>query len=99
MKIQQVAEELGVRHVLDGSVQKTDNRVRISVRLIDAITGRHLWAESYDREPEKKLTGLPEGAAPDLPPLAIRLQLKKRARHKADAAGPEPDADSGTDGK
>ena len=52
MKIQQVAEELAVRYVLEGSVQKTDNRVRITSQLIDAITGRHLWAERYDRELE-----------------------------------------------
>ena len=49
VKIQQVAEELGVRYVLEGSVQKTENRVRITAQLIDAITGRHLWAERYDR--------------------------------------------------
>jgi adenylate cyclase len=52
VKIQQVAEELAVRYVLEGSVQKTDNRVRITSQLIDAITGRHLWAERYDRELE-----------------------------------------------
>jgi adenylate cyclase len=50
VKIQQVAEELGVRYVLEGSVQKTENRVRITAQLIDAITGMHLWAERYDRE-------------------------------------------------
>jgi adenylate cyclase len=49
VKIQKVAEELGVRYVLEGSVQKTENRVRITAQLIDAITGRHLWAERYDR--------------------------------------------------
>jgi adenylate cyclase len=50
VKIQQVAEELGVRYVLEGSVQKTENRVRITAQLIDAIKGYHLWAERYDRE-------------------------------------------------
>ena len=49
-KVQQVAEELGVRYVLEGSVQKAGNRIRINAQLIDAITGTHLWAESYDRE-------------------------------------------------
>jgi adenylate cyclase len=49
VKVQQVAEELGVRYVLEGSVQKTENRIRINAQLIDAITGRHLWAERYDR--------------------------------------------------
>jgi len=49
VKVQQVAEELGVRYILEGSVQKIENRVRITTQLIDAITGRHLWAERYDR--------------------------------------------------
>ncbi len=49
VKVQQVAEELGVRFVLEGSVQKAAERVRITVQLVDAITGRHIWAEQYDR--------------------------------------------------
>ncbi len=49
VKIQQIAEELAVRYVLEGSVQRSDDRVRITVQLIDAITGHHLWAENYDR--------------------------------------------------
>ena len=50
VKVQQVAEELGVRYVLEGSVQRSDDRVRITVQLIDATTGYHLWAENYDRK-------------------------------------------------
>ena len=50
VKIKQVAEELGVRYVLEGSVQKTEDRVRISVQLIDAVAGKHLWTERYDRD-------------------------------------------------
>jgi len=49
VKVQKVAEELGVRYVLEGSVQKSEDRVRILVQLIDALTGRHLWSERYDR--------------------------------------------------
>ena len=49
-KIKQVAEELGVRYVVEGSVRKSDDKVRINTQLIDAITGRHLWAERYDRD-------------------------------------------------
>ena len=49
VKVQQVAQELGVRYVLEGSVQKSGDRVRINAQLIDAQTGHHLWAESYDR--------------------------------------------------
>ena len=47
-KIKQVAEELGVRYVLEGSVRKADKQIRINAQLIDAVTGRHLWADRYD---------------------------------------------------
>jgi adenylate cyclase len=50
VKVQQVAEELGVRYVLEGSVQKSADRVRITAQLIDALSGHHLWSEKYDRE-------------------------------------------------
>ncbi|NIS72004.1 MAG: hypothetical protein GTO12_24670, partial [Proteobacteria bacterium] len=50
VKVQQVAEELGVRYVLEGSVQKAGNRIRITAQLINATTGNQIWAESYDRE-------------------------------------------------
>ena len=50
VKVQKVAEEMGVRYVLEGSVQRSEGRVRILVQLIDAIKGIHLWAERYDRD-------------------------------------------------
>ena len=50
VNIQKVAEELGVRYVLEGSVQRSKDRVRILVQLIDAIKGIHLWSERYDRD-------------------------------------------------
>jgi TolB-like protein/Flp pilus assembly protein TadD len=52
VKVQKVAEDLGVRYVLEGSVQKSADRVRITAQLIDAITGRHKWSERYDRDLE-----------------------------------------------
>jgi len=48
VKLQQVADELNVRYVLEGSVQKAGDRVRIRAQLIDGATDHHLWAESYD---------------------------------------------------
>jgi TolB-like protein/Tfp pilus assembly protein PilF len=48
--IRQIANELGVRYVVEGSVRKAGGRVRITAQLNDAITGGHLWAEHYDRE-------------------------------------------------
>jgi adenylate cyclase len=50
VKVQKVSEELGVRYVLEGSVQKSGDRVRVSAQLIDAIKGYHLWSERYDRK-------------------------------------------------
>jgi adenylate cyclase len=50
VKVKQVSEELGVRYVLEGSVQKEGDRLRINVQLIDALKGHHLWAEKYDRD-------------------------------------------------
>lgn len=46
----QIAEELGVRYIVEGSVRRAGDRVRISVQLIDARSDQHLWAESYDRD-------------------------------------------------
>jgi adenylate cyclase len=48
--VTQVARELGVRYVLEGSVRTAGNRVRVTAQLIDATTGHHIWAERYDRE-------------------------------------------------
>lgn len=50
VKIQQVAEELGVRYVLEGSVQKAGDKLRITAQLIDAIKGYHVWSERYDQD-------------------------------------------------
>jgi adenylate cyclase len=49
VKVQDVGREMGVRYVLEGSVQKADQRVRINAQLIEATTGYHLWSEQYDR--------------------------------------------------
>ncbi|MEH6360680.1 MAG: tetratricopeptide repeat protein [Amylibacter sp.] len=46
--VKQVAEELGVRYVLEGSVRKSGNRIRVTAQLIDGITGGHVWSERYD---------------------------------------------------
>ena len=50
VKVQQVSEELGVRYVVEGSVRRAEDRVRITAQLIDALTGHHVWAEKYDRD-------------------------------------------------
>ena len=48
--MKQVGRELGVRYVLEGSVRKSADRVRITTQLIDSVTGAHVWAERYDRK-------------------------------------------------
>ncbi len=50
VKVQQVAEDLGVRYVLEGSFRTSGERVRVTAQLIDALSGNHLWAERYDRD-------------------------------------------------
>src|SRR5260221_2655050 len=49
VKVQDVGRDMGVRYVLEGSVQKADQQVRITVQLIEVTTGYHLWSEQYDR--------------------------------------------------
>jgi adenylate cyclase len=50
VKVNQVAEELGVRYILEGSIRKAGDAMRITAQLIDALSGHHLWAERYDRD-------------------------------------------------
>jgi adenylate cyclase len=48
--IRQVGKELGVRYVLEGSMRKAANRIRVTAQFVDSLTGNHLWAERYDRD-------------------------------------------------
>ena len=50
VQLQQAAAELGVRYILEGSVRKAGNRVRVTAQLIDGATGGHVWADRYDRD-------------------------------------------------
>jgi adenylate cyclase len=50
VEIRQVGRELGVRYVLEGSLRKSGNRIRVTAQLVEAETGNHLWAERYDRD-------------------------------------------------
>src|ERR1700736_580741 len=52
VKVQEVAREFGVDYVVEGSVRKAGDRVRVTVQLIDGATDRHVWAERYDRKLE-----------------------------------------------
>jgi adenylate cyclase len=78
--VKQVSEDLGVRYILEGSVQKSGDRVRITAQLIDAITGRHLWAERYDRNIEDIFALQDELTIKILEELAIKLTAGEKAR-------------------
>jgi serine/threonine protein kinase len=49
-KLRDIGQQLGVAHVVEGSVQRADNRVRVNAQLVDTRTDRHLWAQTYDRD-------------------------------------------------
>src|SRR5206468_6272591 len=48
--LRQIAQQLGVAHILEGSVQKSNDQVRVNVQLINALTDAHLWGDTYDRK-------------------------------------------------
>ena len=79
VKVQQVAEELGVRYVLEGSVRKAVERVRITAQLSDAMTGYHLWAECYERDLKDIFALQDEITVKILTALKVRLTEGERA--------------------
>ena len=83
VKVQQVAEDLGVRYVLEGSIQKAEKKIRIRVQLIDAVSGHHMWAESYDRNPEDVFAIQDEIAGK----IITSLQVNLTSREYASAVG------------
>jgi adenylate cyclase len=80
VKVQQVSEELGVRYVLEGSVQKSGDRVRITAQLIDAIEGNHLWSETYDRNLKDIFAVQDDIAQKILTALQVELTHGEQAR-------------------
>lgn len=80
VKVQQVAEALGVRYVLKGSVQKSENRLRVSAQLIDAVTGDHLWTSRHDGGVEKIFTLQDEITRAVVTALQVELTEGEQAR-------------------
>jgi len=80
VKIQDVGRELGARYVLEGSVQKSEDQVRITAQLIDATTGQHLWAERYDRDLTDIFALQDEITMKILTALQVKLTGGERAR-------------------
>jgi adenylate cyclase len=80
VKVQQVGKELGVKYVLEGSVQRASGRVRITSQLIDATTGYHLWAENYDRELTDIFALQDEITSKLISAMEVKLTLGEQAR-------------------
>jgi TolB-like protein len=78
----EVSRKLGVRYVVEGSVRKAGNRVRINAQLIDATTGGHLWAERYDRELQDIFALQDEVAQKIVFALKIQLTPEEQARFR-----------------
>ena len=80
VKVQQVAEDLGVRYVLEGSVQRLGGQIRINAQLIDATSGRHLWAERYERDSKDLFAVQTEIIEMIVATLAFRVEEVERER-------------------
>ena len=80
VKVQQVAEDLGVKYVLEGSVRKDKEKVRITAQLIDAVSGHHLWADRYDRDIEDVFAVQDDITITILNALEVKLTEGEQAR-------------------
>jgi adenylate cyclase len=80
VKVQQIGRELGVKYVLEGSVRKSGDRVRITAQLVDAKTGNHLWAERYDRVLKDIFALQDEITMEIITALQVKLTMGEQAR-------------------
>jgi TolB-like protein len=80
MPARQIGEELGVRYLLEGSLRRSPDGVRITVRLVDAASGKQLWAERYDREREESFALQDEITMAILTALQVELTEGEQAK-------------------
>jgi adenylate cyclase len=80
VKVGDVGRDLGVRYVLEGGVQRSGSRVRITAQLVDAATGYHIWAERYDREASDIFAVQDEVTQQIVRAMAVRLTEGERGR-------------------
>jgi TolB-like protein/Tfp pilus assembly protein PilF len=80
VNVGKVAEELGVQYVLEGSVQREGEQVRITAQLNDALNGRHVWAERYDRKPKDIFAVQDEITQHIITALQVKLTDGEQAR-------------------
>src|SRR5262249_5142909 len=88
--VRQVARELGVRYVLEGSVRRSGDRVRVVAQLIDAETGNHIWAERYDRALEDVFAVQDEittAVVTSVVPAVADAELRRALRKPPDGLG------------
>src|SRR5262249_4436296 len=86
----QVSRELGVRYLLEGSVRRGGNRVRVSAQLIDTETGHHLWAERYDRDVTDVFAvqdEITEAAATAIVPTVAEMERQRAVRRPPESLG------------
>ncbi len=89
--IAEIGRELGVDHILEGSVRKVGNRIRIAVQLVDAVSEEHLWAQQYEREFEDVFDVQSDVANRVASALKIRLRRAEK-RNITKKATDNPDA-------
>ena len=80
VKVREVGRDLGVRYVLEGGVQRSGSRVRITAQLVDATTGYHIWAERYDREVRDIFALQDEVTQQLVDALAVKLTEAEKVR-------------------
>ncbi len=80
VKIRQVAEDLGVQYVLEGSVRRSENSIRVTAQLIDALRGNQIWADRYDRELRDVFAVQSEVAAQVVKAMAVTLKSGEHER-------------------
>jgi adenylate cyclase len=83
VKVQQVSEELGVRYVLEGSVRKGGDKMRITAQLVDALNGHHLWAKRYDRDLSEIFAVQDELTKEIITAMQVKLTQGEQARAAA----------------
>jgi adenylate cyclase len=89
VKISDVGRDLGVRYVLEGGVQRSGSRVRVTAQLVDATTGYHVWAERYDREVRDIFTLQDEVTQQVVRALAVKLTEGEQGRIARSRTSPE----------
>jgi adenylate cyclase len=80
IKVQKISEELGVRYILEGSILMSGEKIRITVQLIDALTGGHIWSERYDRDFNDLLNLIDEITLAIITELEVELTKGEEAR-------------------